>query len=158
ALYVAPGGARVAFLELPETIGQLMDRGPVSNAPGPAEPTGGRHRIVLGHDVPVGRVKEETISGVTYRGPAYPGRLLPGPFATADAARLPTDASSMARLAIVSGIAPNEGNLDAIRMRDAGILSSGIHQWSAHSAPELPSLLFRFKRLSAEEFSLYFGM
>src|SRR5262249_32731909 len=98
------------------------------------------------------------ISGVTYRGPAYAGRLLPGPFATADAARLPTDASSAARLAIVSGIAPNEGNLDAIRMRDAGVLSSGIHQWSAHSAPELPSLLSRFKGISPEEFSLYFGM
>ena len=158
ALFAAPGGANVAFRELPETIGQLSDRGPVPSAPARAEPAGGRHRIVLGRDVTVGRVREETISGVTYRGPAYPGRLLPGPFATADSANLPTDAQSVARLAIVAGIAPNEGNLDAIRLRDAGILSSGIHQWSAHSALELPSLLFRFKDLSPEEFSLYFGM
>ena len=158
ALFVTPGGPRVPFLELPETPGQLNDRGPVPNAPGPAEPAGGRHRVVLGYDVCVGRVKDEPVSGVTYRGPVYPGRLLPGPFAAADATRLPADASSLARLAIVFGIAPNEGNLDAIRMRDAGILSSGIHQWSAHSAPELPSLLFRFKSLTPEEFSLYFGM
>ena len=113
---------------------------------------------MLGRDVCVGRVKEETIGGVTYRGPAYAGRLEPGPFALADAARLPTDPRSVARLAIVTGIAPNEGNLDAIRMRDAGILSSGIHQWSAHSAPELPALLSRLKGLAPEEFSLYFGM
>jgi hypothetical protein len=160
ALFVAPGEARTAFLELPETAGQLKDRGPVPEpkVPGPTEPTGGSHRIVLGRDVAVGRVKDEPIGGVTYRGPAYAGRLLPAPFATADAARMPTDASSVARLAIVSGIAPNEGNLDAVRLRDAGILSSGIHQWSAPFPNELPSLLFRFKGLSPEEFSLYFGM
>ena len=159
ALFVAPGGARVAFRELPETPAQLKDRGPVVNAPGAAtDPVGGVHRIVLGHDVAVGRVREETIEGVTYRGPAYAGRLLPAPFIAADAAKLPSDATSVARVAIVSGIAPNEGNLDAIRMRDAGILSSGIHQWSAHSLPELPALLFRFKNLAPEEYSLFFGM
>jgi hypothetical protein len=43
-------------------------------------------------------------------------------------------------------------------MRDAAILSSGLQQWSAHSAPELPALLFRFKTLVPEEFALYFGM
>jgi hypothetical protein len=158
ALFVAPGGARVPVRELPETVNQLKDRGPVVNVPGPDEPAGGRHRMVLGRDVAVGRVREEKISGVTYRGPAYPGRLLPAPFVVADAARLPADATSAARLEIVSGIAPNEGNLDAIRMRDAGILSSGIHQWSAHAAAELPALMFRFKNLAPEEFSLYFGM
>ena len=35
ALFVTPGGPRVPFLELPETPGQLNDRGPVPNAPGP---------------------------------------------------------------------------------------------------------------------------
>ena len=50
------------------------------------------------------------------------------------------------RLAIVSGIAANEGNLDAVRQRDRGVISSGIHQWSAHAAKELPSLLFASRR------------
>jgi hypothetical protein len=71
---------------------------------------------------------------------------------------LPSDSTSAARLAIVSGIADNEGKLDAIRMRDLALLSSGIHQWSAHAADELPSLLARFKQLAPEEFSLYCGM
>ena len=161
ALFEGPAGSRtrVAPRELPETAGQLADRGPlgvgVAN-----DPRGGRHRIVLGRDVAVGRVREETISGVKYRGPAYAGRMPPEPFITADDAKLNPggDARIAARLAIVSGIAANEGNLDAVRQRDRGVISSGIHQWSAHAAKELPSLLLRFKTLAPDEFELYFGI
>jgi hypothetical protein len=112
---------------------------------------------VLGRDVGVGAIATETILGVDYRGPAYAGRLPPAPFAAADAALLPTDAPSTARLEIVVGIAANEGNLDAIRQRDLGVISSGIHQWSAHQPEELPSLLFRFKALAGDEWDLFFA-
>ncbi len=142
----APGQrARVPFSELPETPAQLASRGPLGAAGADRDPPGGYHRLVLGRDVGVGRIATETILGVDYRGPAYAGRLPPAPFVAADAALLPTDAQSTARLEIVVGIAANEGNLDAIRLRDAGVISSGIHQWSAHQPEELPSLLFRFK-------------
>jgi hypothetical protein len=43
-------------------------------------------------------------------------------------------------------------------MQDAGILSTGIQQWSAHSDPELPALLHRFKQLNPAEFLLYFSL
>jgi hypothetical protein len=161
ALFTTPGGPRVAVHELPETAAQRADRGPVPDAAiGPAAPAGGVHRLVLGHEVGVGNVRQyPTIAtGTRYRGPAYAGGVAPGPFVTADAARLPQDAVSQARLAIVLGIAANEGNLDAVRQRDAGILSSGIHQWSAHSTPELGALLSRFKGLAADEFELFFRL
>ena len=37
------------------------------------------------------------------------------------------------------------------------MISSGIHQWSAHEPEELPSLLFRFKTLAADEWDLFFA-
>ena len=154
----APGQrARVPFSELPETPAQLASRGPLGAAVADRDPPGGYHRLVLGRDVGVGRIATETILGVDYRGPAYAGRLPPAPFAAADAALLPTDAQSAARLEIVVGIAANEGNLDAIRQRDLGVISSGIHQWSAHEPEELPSLLFHFKALAADEWDLFFA-
>ena len=112
----APGQrTRVAFSELPETPAQLAGRGPLGAAGADRDPPGGYHRLVLGRDVGVGQIATETILGVDYRGPAYAGRLPPAPFVAADAALLPTDAQSTARLEIVVGIAANEGNLDAIR-------------------------------------------
>jgi hypothetical protein len=53
------------------------------------------------------------------------------------------------------GIVANEGWIDGVRQRDAGILSVGIHQWSAHAAKELPSLLFRFKHADPDGFDLH---
>lgn len=154
----APGHrSRVPFSELPETPAQLASRGPLGAAGVGHDPPGGHHRLVLGRDVGVGRIATETILGVNYRGPAYAGRLAPAPFAAADVALLPTDAQSDARLEIVVGIAANEGNLDAIRQRDLGVISSGIHQWSAHQPEELPSLLFRFKALAGDEWDLFFA-
>ena len=154
----APGQrSRVPFSELPETPAQLASRGPLGAAGAAHDPPGGYHRLVLGRDVGVGRIATETILGVDYRGPAYAGRLPPAPLAAADVAQLPTDAQSTARLNIVVGIAANEGNLDAIRLRDLGVISSGIHQWSAHQPEELPSLLFRFKALAGDEWDLFFA-
>jgi hypothetical protein len=154
----APGHrSRVPFSELPETAAQLASRGPLGAAGAGHDPPGGYHRLVLGRDVAVGRIATETILGVDYRGPAYQGRLAPAPFAAADAALLPTDAQSTARLEIVVGIAANEGNLDAIRLRDLGVIASGIHQWSAHQPDELPSLLHRFKALAGDEWDLFFA-
>lgn len=159
ALLTGPAGqrTRVPFSELPETARQLAGRGALGKATADRDPPGGHHRVVLGRDVAVGGIGVETIKGIDYRGPAYVGRLEPAAFIAADAARLPSDAKSVARLAIVTGIAANEGNLDAIRQRDRGVISSGIHQWSAHQPPELPSLLFRFKQLAPDEWDLFFG-
>jgi hypothetical protein len=160
-LFQGPAGSRthVAPRELPETAGQLADRGPLG-AGVANDARGGRHRVVLARDVAVGRVREESISGVRYRGPAYAGRMPPQAFITADDARLNpgADGRIAARLVIIAGIAANEGNLDAVRQRDRGVISSGIHQWSAHAPNELPSLLFRFKTLAPDEFDLYFGI
>lgn len=160
-LFEGPAGSRrrVGFQELPETPGQLAARGPVQAAT-TTDPQGGLHRLVLGRDVAVGKVATETIVGVAYRGPAYAGRLDPAAFVAADAARLNPggDPALAARLAIVVAIAANEGQLDAVRQRDRGIISSGIHQWSAHKPDELPSLLSRFKDLAPDEFDVFFGV
>ena len=104
-----------------------------------------------------GRSRRRRSSASTTAGPPTRGGCRPAPFVAADVALLPTDAQSSARLEIVVGIAANEGNLDAIRQRDLGVISSGIHQWSAHEPEELPSLLFHFKTLAADEWDLLFA-
>jgi subtilisin family serine protease len=144
--------------ELPETREQLARRpGRVPFGGLPQDPREGSHRIVLGRDVLAGAIG-------TFRkftGPAYVGRIPPRPFF--DTHRTSPlfpqgDPRFAARAEIVLAIAGNEGFLDGIRMQDAGILSTGIQQWSAHSEPELPAFLHRFKALAPDEFRLFFRL
>ena len=157
-----PGGSSAIPRELPETPQQLANR------PGNLgwqviqanDPTGGRHRIVLGRDVLAGSINVSIINGHRYRGPAYGGRISPTQFIAANANLLnPTNNVQLAaRLQIVQAIAVNEGFLDAVRLRDRGIVSSGMQQWSAHVDIELPSLLARYKQMAPDEFMLFFGI
>ena len=157
------GGALVPRRELPETAEQLANQpgglGPWQHVQ-PNDPPGGRHRIVLGRDVLAGDIAGFPAVAPTHRGPAYGGRIPPAAFIAANGHVLnPTgDASLAARLRIVQAIAVNEGFLDAVRMRDAGILSVGMQQWSAHVDLELPALLGHYKQMAPNEFMLFFGI
>ena len=162
ALHTGPATARalVPHRELPETAAQLKSRGRV-HIHANAEPTGDLHRLVLGRDVAVGTVDSwHDDDGTTYRGPEFEGRLAVGPLTTAHAALVnPTnDARVAARIEIIAAIAPNEANLDGARARDSDLIASGVHQWGAQQANELPSLLARFKRLAGDEFDLLFAL
>lgn len=158
-----PGGLLVARRELPETAQQLANRpggvggGPLARAD---DHPGGRHRMVLGRDVLAGAIDSFTASGQTFRGAAYRGRIPPAPFIAAQANLInPTgDPRLAARLRIVQAIAANEGLLDGVRMRDRGILSIGMQQWSAHADVELPALLALYRVTDEDEFDLFFGL
>ncbi|HEV2778156.1 MAG TPA: hypothetical protein VGX25_02025 [Actinophytocola sp.] len=145
--------------EVPETAEQLAVRGRQPTQAG-TDPISGLHRMVLGRDVRAGGLGSITIGGRTFRGPADTGRLSPQTLLATGAALVnPTgDARIAARLRIVAAVARNEGALDAIRMRDAGILSTGMFQWSAHADSELPELLGRFARLAPDEYLLFFEL
>lgn len=158
-----PGGLLAPGRELPETAQQLADR------PGgvggwqqvrPEDPPGGRHRVVLGRDVLAGAIGNFVSGGSTYRGPAYGGRIPPSAFIGGQANLLNprADPRVAARLRIVEAIAVNEGFLDAVRMRDRGILSIGMQQWSAHADLELPALLAHYEQMAPDEFELFFGL
>jgi hypothetical protein len=158
-----PAGAMVPHVDLPETLQQLANRpGGIGGwqAVVPDDPAGGRHRMVLGRDTLAGALGNFVSNGHTYSGAAYGGRIPPAAFIANHAALInPTgDAQLAARLQIVQAITVNEGFLDAVRMRDRGILSIGMQQWSAHADLELPALLHRYKDLAPDEFLLFFQL
>jgi hypothetical protein len=159
-----PGGVRAVARELPETPQQLASRGQVPAAfRGAAqEPATGEHRMVLGRDVTAGTVgvyPAQPNQPRYFRGAAYVGRIPPGPFIAARRGQLnPLGSPRLeARLDILIAIAPNEGALDAVRMQDMGIVSSGIQQWSAHVNTEITVLLARLKDIAPDEFLLHFA-
>jgi hypothetical protein len=163
ALGTRAGLTRTIPRELPETAQHLATRPrPPRGTPMRAgDPTRGRHRMVLGRDIFAGDVATENIGGTDFNGPAFIGGKDPVPFVNANGQLVAADQRDgrfQPRLDIVTAIAPNEGKLDAIRQRDAAHISTGIHQWSAHSEPELPSLLGRFKRANQDEFMLFFEL
>lgn len=158
-----PGGVLTPHRELPETPQQRANR------PGGiggwqqvrvTDPPGGIHRLVLGRDVLAGVIGNFHSGSSVYRGPAYGGRIPPAGFIQAHQNRInpANDPRLAARLQIVQAVAVNEGFLDAVRMRDRGILSVGLQQWSAHADLELPALLWRYKRQNPHEFMLFFGI
>ncbi|MBU8901043.1 hypothetical protein KRR26_36205 [Corallococcus sp. M34] len=150
-----PGGVPVAPREVPETTQQLNDRGVIGEIAQvrAAELAGGRHRMVLGRDVLAGRMD---VYG-NYRGPAYGGRLDTAAFIAANSAALNPDGDVQidARLDIIASIARNEGYLDGVRLRDAGLVSSGLHQWTLHVNNELLPMLLSFKEQSPDDFMLF---
>jgi hypothetical protein len=163
ALGLGAGQTATTPRELPETAQQLANRpGGVGAWQHVAaqDPAGGRHRMVLGRDILAGVVGVSVIGGTSYTGPAYGGRMSPAQFIQNNGALLnPTnDPVLAARLALVSAISVNEGFLDAIRLRDRGVVSAGLQQSSAHVEIELPALIHRFKTVSPDLFMLYFGV
>jgi hypothetical protein len=163
ALWKTVGGkrTRVSSAELPETSAQRASRGPIHNTVGAStDPSGGFHRLVLGRDVTVGKLVHQTIQGITYRGPAYFGRVLPVPFFEADQPKVNpvNDPKLAARVRLAAAISGNEGAMDAAVLCDAALASSGFQQWSAHAANELPALLARLKDTAPDDFDLFFAM
>ena len=164
ALYtgVAPARLAVPRRELSETAGQLTWRGRVDDDALPvlAEPAGGRRRVVLGRELTIGGVESEQVDADWWNGAAYLGWLRADDVIAASRAEIDPGSDPVigARLTVVERIARNEGEIDAVRMRDKGMISVGIHQWSAHSDNELRALLDRFKTASPDEYDLYFGM
>lgn len=163
ALGLSAGQIATTARELPETAQQRANRpGGVGRWQQVAaqDPAGGMHRMVLGRDVLAGVIAASNICGVSYTGPAYGGRMSPAQFIQNNQALLNPlgDAVLAARLDLVSAISVNEGFLDAIRLRDRGVVSAGLQQSSAHVEIELPSLMYRFKTASPDLFMLYFGI
>lgn len=158
----AANGQKTAVVprEVPETASQLTSRGSFQELrDSPDDPTGGLHRRVLGRDVAVGKII--SYSGPPeFVGPSFAGRISPTVWLTNNVLLVnPTsDPTKAARLTVIEGIAGNEGWLDAIRLADRGIVSSGIQQWSAHAPKELASLLYRFAQSAPDEFDLFFGL
>jgi hypothetical protein len=124
----------------------------------------GMQAMVLGRQLCIGntaRTKQSDRS--RWSGPSYAGRIDPDKFA-ADPdnkkeilGESPSDAFKAA-YHIVLGIVENEGWLDAVRAADAGMISTGLQQWSAHSNRELPVLLARFKTIAPHHYDAFFGL
>lgn len=121
-----------------------------------AEAAGGVQQMVLGRQLRAGR--NGGYSG--YTGVAHFGNMLPGPFVAAHNAEInPTaDARIDERSAIVVAIAPNEGLLDAARLRDRGLLSTGLQQWTDHVNTEANVLWDHLRAMAPDEFDLYVGL
>ncbi|WP_062302651.1 hypothetical protein [Demequina subtropica] len=120
------------------------------------EAGGANQQMVLGRQLSAGA------NGVYdgYTGPAHIGRVLPGPFVAAHQAEInpAADPRIDARSHIVVVIAPNEGRLDAARLRDRGILSTGLQQWTEHVNTEATVLWEHFRGLSPDQYDLHFGL
>ena len=58
----------------------------------------------------------------------------------------------------MSAISPNEAALDGIEYADAGIVSTGVHQWTASHPTELPAMLWRYRSIAPDEFDLFFRL
>ena len=159
-----PGGVQAGARELPETPRQLADRGAIPDAirAAPQDPAGGLHRMVLGRDVLSGHndVFNQVNPPAQFRGPAFVGRVVVGPFIARHQAQINPDGDPRLaeRLLIVSAISPNEAALDGVRLRDAGILSTGVHQWTVPFPVELPAMLGRYRTLAPLEFDLFFRL
>ena len=121
------------------------------------EKAGGIRYMIHGRDLHLGQQTTENTK--TWYGPAYGGRLEPASFIEANEALIGlTSDAERARLRVVRLISPKEGMLDASRSADAGLLSTGIQQWSAHVNEELTVLLARYKNAAPDLYDLYFGM
>ena len=112
--------------------------------------------IVLGRQLSAGR--RGHYGG--YTGPAHVGRVLPAAFVPAHRAEINPvgDPRIDARADVVVAISPNEGLLDAARLRDRGILSTGLQQWTKHVNTEATVLWDHFRGLAPDHFDLHFGL
>lgn len=152
----------VVPVELPTSPGWLTRPDVPGKTPAPTDTNGerrdGRHDLVHGRDFYAGRLY--TIG--SYRGPAYRGNpeLEAAQFVhdhrlevTAGA-----DPRTLARLAVVEAVAPNEGYLDSVRLLDRAILSIGVQQWTVHVDDELDVLLWQLSVEHPDDFDTHFGI
>jgi hypothetical protein len=145
--------------ELP--VSQAWSRRPDQKRPtydATGERSDGRHELVLGRSFYAGMWHNDN----KYYGPAYGGNreYEVGRYVAAHRAEVfaGADATRTARLDIVAAIAPNEGFLDAVRLRDRAILSLGIQQWSVHVDDELNVLLFDFAESDPDDYDAHLGI
>ncbi|GAA2093871.1 hypothetical protein GCM10009841_03900 [Microlunatus panaciterrae] len=120
------------------------------------EAAGNNQQVVLGRQLSAGN------TGVYdgYTGPAHIGRVLPAAFVAAHQVEINPagDPRLDARSQIVVAIAPNEGRLDAARLRDRGMLSTGLQQWTEHVNTEANVLWEHFRGLAPDQYDLHFGL
>jgi hypothetical protein len=118
----------------------------------------GRHDLVLGRAFYAGRWQDDG----RYNGPAYAGNseYSVATYVAAHQADVfaGADATTKARLDIVAAIAANEGFLDAVRLRDRGILSLGVQQWTVHVDNELNVLLYNLERAHPDDYDTHVGV
>jgi hypothetical protein len=95
-----------------------------------------------------------------YTGPAHIGHVLPAAFVAAHNAEINPggDPRIDERSAIVVAIAPNEGRLDAARLRDRGLVSTGLQQWTDHVNNEANVLWEHLRGMAPDQFDLHLGL
>jgi hypothetical protein len=120
------------------------------------EARGPNQQMVLGRQLSAGT------TGVYggYTGPAHIGHVLPDAFVAAHTGEInpAADPRIDARSEVVVAIAPNEGRLDAARLRDRGILSTGLQQWTEHGDDEATVLWEHFRGMAPDQYDLHFGL
>ena len=154
----------VTPLELPDPVpaGRTRQAEVAPRSRGDEDPLG-MQAMVLGRQLCIGNTASTKQSdGTTWSGPSYAGRVSPVTFANdpehaAEIGASATPAFAAARHLVLE-IADNEGWLDAVRAADAGLISTGVQQWSAHSNKELPVVLARFKELAPDHYDAFFGL
>jgi hypothetical protein len=118
----------------------------------------GHHQLVLGRAFYAGLWGNDG----KYNGPAYAGNnaysVSNYVAAHHDEVFAQADATTQARLAIVSAIAANKGFIDAVRLRDRGILSLGVQQWTVHVDNELNVLLWNLAQTHPDDYDAHAGI
>lgn len=169
ALHQGSGTARmlVPHRDVPETAAQQALRPgtaePVEGAP--ADPPGGIHRLVLGHDVAVGLTASDQVNGMTFTGQEFAGRIALDPYLMADADGLnPTMDPQLPTLLTLLANSADPGSqgqvqrLDSVAAMDASLLTAGLDQWGATTDTGLPALLSAYKNAAPDEFDLFFAL
>jgi hypothetical protein len=119
--------------------------------------------LALGRRTTYGWTSYAPEGGKTWEGPSTPGVVSVRPFDAAHGASVPwpswaTLAQTTSRRHVVASIAPIEGEIDASRAADRGLLSLGCQQWSFHVNEEATILLEHFRRRSPDHFDVFFGV
>lgn len=169
ALHQGSGAQRSLAVhhDVPETAAQQASRPgtarPVEGAA--ADPPGGVHRLVLGHDLSVGRTATASANGMTFTGPEFGGRVALQPYLMADTAGLnpSMDPMTTASLTLLGndadpGSQDQVRRLDAVAAMNASLLTAGLDQLGATDAAGLPALLFAYKTAAPDEFDLFFAL
>ena len=141
---------------LPAASIGLAAAGAIAGSVTAIEAVGPNQQMVLGRQLSAGA------NGVydVYTGPAHIGHVLPAAFVAAHNPEINPggDPRIDERSAIVVAIAPNEGRLDAARLRDRGLLSTGLQQWTDHVNNEANVLWEHLRGMAPDQFDLHLGL